>query len=364
MNKDPALITELSEENRIVLHDIGHILSLIQLRLFNLQQFYKNDDNTNNSLSDLNYLINRLVGIFHRLTGSTNSTDPAEEEFLIDMFLHQTSRTIGFCAGLDNHVKFDLRCPEAFVSVSSEDLLSAIVNIISNSRKAVKGQGNIIIKTRYYFDSLPSPEFIDLSIEDDGIWTRSVPIPQDSDNANRSYPRTRRGLKSIRKFADKNNINLRVDTGFDIGTSITLRIPITQRSSSSFDGKINTYMPIGNRRWNIYIFANNDEFQAEILQALNDESNQISIFSELDGFKKRISEYQSDIILIDGDIFDIKFEDLIDLFHRERGQLIVFTSKAPDPKSIHSSAIVMNKPIKSEILIRTIAAIKLIRLSN
>lgn len=363
-NEEPS-DSEISEDKNIVLHDIGHILSILELKIFNLKNTYSENIDLNESINDIENLINQCTALFSKINSANHSDSLFRDEIEIDNFIRQISRTIGFCAGLDNHVTFDLGCTEAFVIVESEGLFSSIINMISNSRKANKGHGNIVIKTRYHYNSLQIPEFVDLSISDDGVWGALASVSHDDKSASKATPRIKRGLKSIKNFVDKNHINLMIDAGLNVGTSVTLRIPLSQRSNISFDPKIKSHASLGKRLWKIDLFTNNEEMKFNIYNLLNTESDCINVFYDMNFFNDYKKESNPDIIFLDSDIFiENDMKSVISIFHEMNGQIIIFTSETPNPKSVHSNAIIINKPINYDLLRRTISAVKLVRLSN
>jgi hypothetical protein len=365
LKKEETSDSGFSEDRNIVLHDIGHILSILELKIFNLKNIYSDNIDLNESINDIENLINQCSALFSRIISKNDSYSLLRDEIEIDNFIRQISRTIGFCAGLDNHVKFDFGCPEAFVAVESDGLFSSIINMISNSRKANKGHGNIVIKTRYHYNSLQIPEFVDLSISDDGVWGALSSVSHDDKSSDEATPRIKRGLKSIKNFVDKNHINLMIDAGLDVGTSVTLRIPLSQRSIISFDPKTKSHTSFGKRLWKIDLFTNNEEMKFNIYNLLNTESDCINVFYDMKFFDDYKKESNPDIIFLDSDIFiDNDMKNIIYMFHEMNGQIIIFTSEAPDPKSVHSNAIIINKPINYDLLRRTISAVKLVRLSN
>lgn len=353
-----------SEVSKIALHDIGHALSLLQLKLFNLQRLYGESEQLIDAHRDIDRIINNLIATFHSIIGTRISAPSETEELLIDSFIRQISRTISLCAGLNNNVTFDLRCPEAFIGVSSEEMLSTIINVISNSRAALKGQGNIVIETRYHGDSSAAPGFVDLSFTDDGVWTKTDPTLQKPKDAETVGRRTRRGIKSIKQFADKYSIKLSICAEDRGGTSVTFRIPLQNSITSSFNKKIIANNPLGPRRWKIFFLTKNEDVKFDIISALGDKSNDISLFDNYDEYISASLDQKPDISLVDEDIFfGMTIDRIIHKFTNSYGQIFIFVSRPFDPALIHSNAIIFSKPIDKSALQRTIAAVKVIRFS-
>lgn len=347
------------------LYEIVSTLSKLYNLSFSETQWYLTGNHDNSVMNDIQQLIYQSRIRLRDTAGFESSDEISTHHIFIDNFIRQTARTIGFFLGIHKNVKSDLHCPKGFVRVSSEALLSSIMTITSELGTAVRGQGNVVIKTRSYQDMQDGAEFADLSIQDDGVWIESDPISHKADNTSGLDTHTRHRFQSIENFLEENRIKLLVSSSPELGTTCTLRIPIADRSNNVLDDEAQSGAIPVSRRWSIQLLTENENFKSNILSELDEVADNISVFSGMNDFCKYNDEHRADIIIIDDQMFsDMKIEDLILRFYKKHGQLIVFTSTAPDPALIPSGVMVMLKPVNQGILKPTIAAVKLVRLSN
>jgi hypothetical protein len=365
MIDDPSLENSLFDDQADELYEIISTLS----RLYNLSysetQSYLTGNHDNSVMNDIQQLIYQSRIRLRATAGFESSDEISTQHIFIDNFIRQTARTIGFFLGIHKNVKFDLHCPKGFVRVSSEALLSSIMTITAELGTTVPGQGNVVIKTRYFQDMQDGAEFADLSIHDDGVWIESDPISHEADNTSGLDTHTRHRFQSIENFLEENRIKLLVSSSPELGTNCTLRIPIADRSNNVLDDEAQSGAIPAIRRWSIQLLTADESFKSNILRGLDEVVDDISAFSCMNEFSKYNDEHGADIIIVDDQMFsDIKIEDLILPFYKKHGQLIVFTSAAPDPALIPSGVMVMLKSVNQGILKPTIAAVKLVRLSN
>lgn len=347
------------------MYEIVSTLSNLYNISFAETESYLNSIRDNIPVDDVKQLI-RDSRIRLRSTAGFESSDENLTQYIfIDNFIRSTSRTIGFIFGVRKNVKFDIHCPKGFVQVSSEALLSSIMAITAELRANVRGQGNVVIKTRSYQDMQDGAEFADISIQDDDVWIESDPVSHKADNKSGLDTHTRQRLQSIENFFEENRVKLLVSSSPELGTTCTLRIPIADRSINVLGDEARSGTMPASRRWSIQILTDDENFTSDILSELDDVTDHISVFSCADEFSKYNSEHRADIIVIDDEMFgDVKIEELILRFYKKHGQLIIFTATAPDPALIPSGVMVMLKPVNKEMLKPTIAAVKLVRRSN
>jgi hypothetical protein len=365
MIDDHSLENSLFDDQAEELYEIVSTLSKLYNLSFSETQSYLTGNHDNSVMNDIHQLIYQSRIRLRATAGFDSSDEVSTQHIFIDNFIHQTARTIGFFIGIHKNVKFDIHCPKGFVRISSEALLSSIMTITAELGATVHGQGNVVIKTRSYQDMQDGAEFVDLSIQDDGVWIESDPISRKADNTSVLDTYTRHRFQSIENFLEENRIKLLVSSSPGLGTTCTLRIPIADRSNNVLGDEAQSGAIPVNRRWSIQLLTENENFKSNILSQLDDVADDISVFSCADEFSKYNSEHRADIIVIDEEMFsDVKIEELILRFYKKHGQLMIFTSTAPDPALIPSGVMVMLKPVNKEILKPTIAAVKLVRRSN
>lgn len=328
-------------------------------------QSYLDGLHTTGAVANIQQLINLSRTKLRASPGSASAEKIPTEDMFIDNFICQIARTIGFCVGIDKKVHFDLGCSEALVNLSSEGLLSSIMTIISELRTAVHGQGNIVIKTRYYHDVLNGTEFVNLSIEDDGVWIELDQTSSVSENTTEIDAQTRFDVQSTQKFLEENGIKLLAGSNRGLGTCVTLRIRLTGRTENGLGNEIQYGLMAAQSGWRLQLLARSEEFIREIKIALNVEFDEFSTFSHTTEFSEYNGSHAPDIIIVDQELFSgAKIEEIIPAINSKRGQLIVFTTTAPDPALIQSGVMIMLKPVERDLLKRTISAIKLVRRSS
>ena len=356
-----SLVDDQSRE----LNDIAFTLSKLYERTFVGTQSYFDGLPATSVISEIQQLIKQSRLQLRTIAGLESLGEFSPNYFFVDDFVNQAAKTIGIFVGLHKKLTFDLCCPTGFVGVPSEDLLLSIMTIATGLRTTVHGQGNIVIKTRYYQDMLDGPEFADLSIHDDGVWIEPDPISPTADNMSGRDTHTRHDFQSIQNFLEENRIKLLVNSGPEFGTTCTLRIPIAGRSNNLLEDEARSGPLPVNGRWSIQLLTMDEAFRSDVFSALAEAVDDISVFSCMNDFSEYNRNHKSDIIVIDDKMFsDIKIETIIQRFYHKQGQLIIFTSIAPDPALIPSGVMVMLKPVNQGILKPTIAAVKLVRLSN
>lgn len=258
MKNDQALENSLFDAQADELYEIVSTLSNLYNVSFDVTACYIDGMHDNIFLNDVQQLISQSRIKLRSTAGFDSSEQYSAEHVFVDNFVYQTARTIGFFIGVNKNISFDLDCPQGFVRVSSADLLSSIMKIISAVLTTVHGQGNIVVKSRYYQDMLDGTEFADLSIQDDGFWIGPDSISNEVENTSDLNASTRPDFQSIQNFLDENRIMLLGSSSPERGTSCTLRIPIADQTNNALDDEAQSGSKRVNRRWSIQLLTVNE----------------------------------------------------------------------------------------------------------
>lgn len=213
-----------------VAHEINNPLSSIMTNVQNLIE-EEEDEEKCVSLKWIEQETRRIAKIVQKLLDFSSSDLDSTQGANVSKVIVETIALITYSLKETQDIAITTELEEDIphISMSQDEFKQTIINLVKNSIQAIKGKGQILIKTRH---SIPDRS-ICVTIEDDGVGIKEEIIPQIFDpfyTTKHNGEGTGLGLSIVYGIINKYKGTITVTSKEGKGTQICLKIPLLEGS--------------------------------------------------------------------------------------------------------------------------------------
>jgi PAS domain S-box-containing protein len=223
-----------------IAHDFNNMLGIISGNVSYLLNYYKDDKELIEVLSDINEGTQKSAQLTQQLLTFSKGGAPIKKAVNINAIIKETAKFV--TRGAKAKCNFDISNDLWIAEVDSSQLNQVISNIVINANQAMPGGGIISFRSenivRETGDSIPLPagKYIKIVIEDQGIGISEKHLSYIFD----PYFTTKNdgsglGLATSFSIIKKHGGHITVDTELDEGTKFTIYLPASDKELEKND---------------------------------------------------------------------------------------------------------------------------------
>ncbi|MEO0063263.1 MAG: hypothetical protein RLZZ08_1823, partial [Pseudomonadota bacterium] len=220
-------------------HNFNNLLSIIELTLASASHG-TSATNFTAKVTTIQNAIRRGKEITGSLLSIASRQQVTEERVDVNEAIRQLMPLITASVGATNRVAFDLSTQPCEVRLDQPAFGQAIINLVSNSRDAMRNDGMISIRTRLVDRSETGGDAGDLAVEvivaDTGPGMDEQALQQATMPFFTTKPRgkgTGLGLAMVYGFVKQSRGNIRIYSEVGVGTTFTIYLPVADNAMVS-----------------------------------------------------------------------------------------------------------------------------------
>ena len=216
-------------------HDFNNLLSIIQLNADRLLRLAKPNDTTTKLANIIHETACRgaqatasLMALSQQRTGTLNLIS-------VDNIIKENFSILNSVVGSKVKLSLNLAAEKYKCVVESNELLSAIINLLINARDTLPNGGNISLSTaggsefsgeRSHMGPVGDRNFLSIRVTDNGIGMSNALLSRAFEPRFSSKPNgTGLGLASVRNFLVERGGDVRLESKIGKGTTVHLHLP-------------------------------------------------------------------------------------------------------------------------------------------